>query len=283
MMARYGKSTGKWGASGGLAVLVTAASLLSVAASPTSVTTSTDPTGAHKTHTIQNPTTQLDTGDTKGPGDSEGSAIYREAQRTTGRRILVSTEKRHLWYMQGKDTLLSAPVAIGMGTTFEYNGKKYPFSTPRGKRVVRNKQENPIWLVPEWHYYEKASQRGMDAVHLDRDKPYMLEDGTWLEIRGKDVGRVNQYGNWWPLSQDFEIVFDDKIFIPPMGTNQREVTNALGPYKLDLGEGYLIHGTHEDNVSSIGQAVSHGCIRMRNEDLTQLYDMVSPGTPVFIF
>jgi lipoprotein-anchoring transpeptidase ErfK/SrfK len=263
-------------------VLVTAASLLTVAASPASVSTSAGP-GAPKTHTIQNQTTQLDTGENKGPGDSEGNSVYREAMRTRGARILVSTKKRHLWYVQGSDTLLSAPVAIGMGTTFEYNGKNYLFATPHGKRVVQQKVENPIWLVPEWHYYEKASQRGLQVVKLQKDKPYMLDDGTWLEIRGKDVGRVNQYGNWWPFSQDFEIMFDDKIFMPPMGTNQRQVTNALGPYKLDMGEGYLIHGTHEDNVSSIGQAVSHGCVRMRNEDLTQLYDMVSPGTPVFIF
>jgi hypothetical protein len=48
---------------------------------------------------------------------------------------------------------------------------------------------------------------------------------------------VNQFGNWWLFSQDFEIIFDSKIFMPRWST-QRQVTNALGPYKLDLGEGY---------------------------------------------
>lgn len=41
-----------------------------------------------------------------------------------------------------------------------------------------------------------------------------------------------------------------------------------------------IHGTpHEDQI---GSAVSHGCIRMRSNDLIQLYDHVVPGTIVTI-
>ena len=71
--------------------------------------------------------------------------------------------------------------------------------------------------------------------------------------------------------------------MPPMTALQRKVTDALGPYKLDMGEGYLIHGTHQDNSDSIGQAASHGCVRMRNADLAILYQFVPAGTPVFIF
>jgi lipoprotein-anchoring transpeptidase ErfK/SrfK len=68
-----------------------------------------------------------------------------------------------------------------------------------------------------------------------------------------------------------------------MGTVQRTVTDALGPYKLDMGQGYLIHGTHIYTEDSIGLAASHGCVRMRNVDLGILYQFVEPGTPVFIF
>ncbi|MGI5920389.1 MAG: L,D-transpeptidase family protein [Syntrophomonadaceae bacterium] len=44
--------------------------------------------------------------------------------------------------------------------------------------------------------------------------------------------------------------------------------------------GYGIHGTN--NPSSIGKAASHGCIRMYNKDVIELYDMVPLGTPVSI-
>lgn len=44
--------------------------------------------------------------------------------------------------------------------------------------------------------------------------------------------------------------------------------------------GYGIHGTN--NPSSIGKAVSHGCIRLYNSDVVELYDLVPIGTRVNI-
>ncbi len=44
--------------------------------------------------------------------------------------------------------------------------------------------------------------------------------------------------------------------------------------KTQLG----FHGTNEPEL--IGQAVSHGCIRMRNKDVVALFDQVEIGTPV---
>jgi lipoprotein-anchoring transpeptidase ErfK/SrfK len=41
-----------------------------------------------------------------------------------------------------------------------------------------------------------------------------------------------------------------------------------------------IHGTkHEDKI---GTAASHGCVRMRNADVIELFEMVDEGTPVVI-
>jgi L,D-transpeptidase ErfK/SrfK len=44
--------------------------------------------------------------------------------------------------------------------------------------------------------------------------------------------------------------------------------------------GYGIHGTN--NPKSIGRAVSHGCIRLYNEDVIEVYDLTPVGTPVTI-
>jgi lipoprotein-anchoring transpeptidase ErfK/SrfK len=41
-----------------------------------------------------------------------------------------------------------------------------------------------------------------------------------------------------------------------------------------------IHGTqHEDKI---GTAASHGCVRMRNADVIELFELVDEGTPVVI-
>jgi lipoprotein-anchoring transpeptidase ErfK/SrfK len=57
--------------------------------------------------------------------------------------------------------------------------------------------------------------------------------------------------------------------------------NPLGARALYLGSSlYRIHGSNEPHT--IGQAVSSGCIRMRNEDVIDLYERVKVGTPVVV-
>jgi lipoprotein-anchoring transpeptidase ErfK/SrfK len=59
------------------------------------------------------------------------------------------------------------------------------------------------------------------------------------------------------------------------------VKNPLGARALYLGDTlYRIHGSNQP--WTIGQAVSSGCIRMRNEDVTDLYARVEVGTKVFV-
>ena len=49
---------------------------------------------------------------------------------------------------------------------------------------------------------------------------------------------------------------------------------------LSGGGQYAIHGTN--NEGSIGRFVSHGCIRMHNADVQDLYGRVMLGTPVVV-
>lgn len=56
--------------------------------------------------------------------------------------------------------------------------------------------------------------------------------------------------------------------------------NPLGTRALPLNaSGVLIHGTSSD--WSIGQSVSHGCVRMHMKDVEQLFEMVEANTPVY--
>lgn len=57
--------------------------------------------------------------------------------------------------------------------------------------------------------------------------------------------------------------------------------NPMGAAVLGLSHGnYAIHGTN--NPSSIGGFVSHGCIRMHNADIMDLYRRASIGTEVHV-
>jgi hypothetical protein len=209
--------------------------------------------------------------------------IYREAMAHRGMRILVSVNERRLMLMSGRDTLMDVSVAVGMGTGFEFEGRRFFFETPTGRRTVRLKEQNPVWTPPDWHYLEKAKARNLEVVRLELNDRVELADGSHIVVQDGQVGRLNHYGNFWAFPPGTEIVFDGRIFIPPFGTVQRRVPDALGPYKLDMGDGYLIHGTHMFNEDSVGEPVSHGCVRMDNNHLDRLYYMVETGTPVFIY
>jgi hypothetical protein len=209
--------------------------------------------------------------------------VFRAAQNYRGTKIMVSTNERRLRLVAGKDTLLDVSAAIGMGRDFVYEGRRFRFETPTGRRRVLAKAENPFWTVPDWHYMEKAAARDLELVRLKKGDTIKLSDASLLVVQDSLVGRVNQFGNFWSFEPGMEIVFDGKIFMPPFGTVQRRVPEALGPYKLELGDGYLIHGTNIFNEDTVGDAVSHGCVRLTNEDLDRLYHMVEKGTPVFIY
>lgn len=56
---------------------------------------------------------------------------------------------------------------------------------------------------------------------------------------------------------------------------------GLEDHNANTYERYIyIHGTNHESM--IGEQASHGCIRMRNEDIIRLFELVEPGTEVFI-
>jgi LysM repeat protein len=56
--------------------------------------------------------------------------------------------------------------------------------------------------------------------------------------------------------------------------------NPLGERWIDLGDSYGIHGTIDPD--SVGRAASRGCIRLRNDDIVELYDFLIIGSEVAI-
>ncbi|NJL01675.1 MAG: L,D-transpeptidase [Spirulinaceae cyanobacterium SM2_1_0] len=71
--------------------------------------------------------------------------------------------------------------------------------------------------------------------------------------------------------------FTKEIFPPGPG-------NPLGNRWIGFwtdGENFIgFHGTPNEEL--IGQAVSHGCVRMRNDDIADLFERVAMGTPVIV-
>jgi len=218
-------------------------------------------------------------------GDSLKTLMTETAAEAANKPYLVVSMADHmLWYKQGKEILFEAPVATGSGKELVGGSGQWRFETPRGRLTVKGKDENPAWVPPDWHYVEQAHKKGLGIIHLDPGEAIPTGDGGVITTSNGEV--VRRYGNGSAVSlgggvEGKEIVVNGNIVVPPYGTTARRYMGVLGTRRLELGDGYGIHGT--DHPESIGRSVSHGCVRMRNEDIERLYPMVGIGTPVYIY
>src|SRR5262245_35362280 len=99
------------------------------------------------------------------------------------------------------------------------------------------------------------------------------EGFTWSGA--EKVSRVAEWPDWTPPEE----MIVRQPYLPRFMAGGE--TNPLGARALYLGKTvYRIHGTNQP--STIGTFVSSGCIRLTNEDVTDLYTRVKVGTRVVV-
>jgi lipoprotein-anchoring transpeptidase ErfK/SrfK len=114
-------------------------------------------------------------------------------------------------------------------------------------------------------------------VSIPDRKIVLMEDGQVVKVYPIAVGKKSTpspHGNFHIVSRLVKPTWyqPGKLVGPGPG-------NPLGTRWMGLGyKGYGIHGTNMPN--SIGKAASHGCIRMRNHDVEELFELVQIGDPV---
>lgn len=103
-----------------------------------------------------------------------------------------------------------------------------------------------------------------------------MVDGKTPENWVTHVERKKEGPSWTPTQHERQDYLKDGINLPsvvPAGPD-----NPMGNYALYLGKQYAIHGTNAN--FGIGLRVSHGCIRLRNNDIKYLFENVPTGTRV---
>lgn len=218
--------------------------------------------------------------------DSLDAALASRGDSLAARgAIVVSIADHRLWYRIGSQVVFETRVATGSGRilTHERGQSHWKFETPRGRLAVIGKEANPAWVPPDWHYVEAARTKRLRLTKLLRGQSLDAGDGTIITVSGNDVVRRYADGREEPFTatDGREIVANGMLIEPPFGTHQRRYHGVLGSHRLLLGDGYALHGTNVP--TSIGRSVSHGCVRLRNEDIETLYRIVPVGTPVYIY
>jgi L,D-transpeptidase YbiS len=75
--------------------------------------------------------------------------------------------------------------------------------------------------------------------------------------------------------------FIEEGLLVPKDPAERVEQGVLGDYALGFGKGYFIHGTLYTRL--LGKNVTHGCIRLSDDDLKSVYQLARVGTPIMIF
>lgn len=92
-------------------------------------------------------------------------------------------------------------------------------------------------------------------------------------IQGKTTHPVWRKPDW--------AFVEEGLPIPGPAHPSRYEYGVLGDYALSLGDGYLIHGTLYQRL--LGMPVTHGCIRLNDDDLEAVFNALSVGSKVYIY
>ncbi len=250
--------------------------------------------GAQRQGNINSMTTSL----------SDADATLRDFE-DTDQTILVSTAENKVYVRKDRNVVFDAVCSTGKGTTLVDKGRTMVFSTPIGKFRIVSKEKDPVWVPPDWHYVEEARKNGLRVVRLNRGDSIDAstggaaiperEKGVWallgaeqtttgsgrvLKVKGDTIVEVAN-GVERELPAGTMIRAGNSVVIPPIGVKQRRFAKVLGNYRLNLGDGYALHGTQQ--IAELGRSVSHGCIRLGDQDMADLYAIANVGDEVVIY
>ena len=189
---------------------------------------------------------------------AEMPPFYRE--RSPSYQVDPFAPRRYPQYARGEPAEESQPERAGVDPKYrkqvvDYDGKHRPGT------IIIDTPNRFLYLV----------QPGGRALRygIGVGRPGF----TWAG--GKTVTMKKEWPDWRPPAEMLKRRPDLPTFMAG-GPD-----NPLGARALYLGSSlYRIHGSNEP--WTIGRAVSSGCIRMRNEDVTDLYERVKVGTRVIV-
>ncbi|MBY5836661.1 L,D-transpeptidase [Rhizobium leguminosarum] len=146
--------------------------------------------------------------------------------------------------------------------------------------------------LPQMVDYDTTEKPGTIVIDTNNRFLYLVMQGGKARRYGVGVGkpgfewagahkitRKTEWPDWTPPSEMVRREAAKGHYLPARMDGGAE--NPLGARAMYLGSTlYRIHGTNAP--WSIGSAVSSGCIRLRNEDVVDLYDRVNVGTRVIV-
>ncbi|CAN7190083.1 MULTISPECIES: L,D-transpeptidase [Ensifer] len=205
----------------------------------------------------------------------------QQARRVIYRQQIPTTTRKQ--YYQGLTVKPQAKRRVGAPLV-------QPVNATRAQRPVKSKFD-PQYL-PQTVAYDGKEKAGTIVIDTNNRFLYLVAGNGQARRYGVGVGkpgfewagahkvtRKAEWPSWTPPTEMISREAAKGHYLPARMDGGPE--NPLGARAMYLGSTlYRIHGTNAP--WTIGYAVSSGCIRMRNEDVVDLYERVNVGTKVIV-
>lgn len=148
--------------------------------------------------------------------------------------------------------------------------------SPKGVHIIIDSARNTLTL--------KRGAKALRTAVISCGSGSILEEPggkrTWVfdtprgefRVKSKLVDPTWVKPDWAFIEEGREI---------PKKQEERLEEGVLGDYALGFGDGYFIHGTLYTRL--LGRSVTHGCIRVGDDDLKAVFRAASIGTRIYIY
>lgn len=175
-----------------------------------------------------------------------------------------------------KDAAYKSQISI-LNRDIQRLSRKYNSYTSGQSYIVINTTENSFKLYRNKKLVREGncssgSYTLLKTAEGDRKWIFRTPKGKY-RILGKTVNPVWHKPDW--------AFVEEGLPIPAANHSSRYETGVLGDYALAIGDGYLIHGTIYQRL--LGMPVTHGCVRLNDDDLEIVFNTLSLGSKVYIF
>jgi lipoprotein-anchoring transpeptidase ErfK/SrfK len=154
--------------------------------------------------------------------------------------------------------------------------KKYNAYTSGQSYIVINTTDNRFYLYTNKKLVRDGfcSSGSYTMLQTQGNKKWIFKTpkGKYW-IQGKITNPVWRRPDW--------AFVEEGLPIPSKDDPSRFEYGVLGDYALAIGDGYMIHGTIYKRF--LGMPVTHGCVRLNDEDLEVIYNTLAIGSKVYIF
>mgnify|MGYP001812137374 CR=1 FL=1 len=115
---------------------------------------------------------------------------------------------------------------------------------------------------------------GMDSIlHAPDGRTWTFDTPRGVRrVHHKSSNPVWQRPDWYYI--------EENLPMPAPEHPDRRALGMLGEFALDIGQGYLVHGSPYQR--GIGERITHGCVRLADDDLRVVYSTLQVGDLVVI-